>query len=152
MSRDNNTDILAAVRHMKVGDEVRCERAMLCDDRVRLRLDGVWFDLKPPNNGSDYIAPGAGSLGLENAAAQRDPLLVERQSTHGDFVLNATISQKIKEAIAWGDVKGMRPVHREALDMIALKISRICSGQADYKDHWDDLTGYAKLGSEAAKP
>ncbi len=104
----------------------------------------------PQNAGRCYLAPEAS--GLANAAAQRDPLLVERAKTHGDFVLNATISQKIKEAIAWGDVKGMKPVHREALDMIALKISRICSGQANYADHWDDIAGYAKLGSEATKP
>jgi hypothetical protein len=43
------------------------------------------------------------------------------------------------------------PVHREALDMIALKLSRILSGQANFKDHWDDIAGYAKLGSEACK-
>jgi len=32
--------------------------------------------------------------------------------------------------------------------MIALKLSRILSGQADFKDHWDDIAGYAKLASE----
>ena len=33
--------------------------------------------------------------------------------------------------------------------MIALKLSRILSGQSNFKDHWDDIAGYAKLGSEA---
>jgi hypothetical protein len=33
--------------------------------------------------------------------------------------------------------------------MIALKLSRILSGQANFKDHWNDIAGYAKLGSEA---
>ena len=79
---------------------------------------------------------------------ERDPLLVEREKTHGSFVLNAKISQDIKHASGWGDVNGMKSTHREALDMIALKISRICSGQANFKDHWDDIAGYAKLASE----
>jgi hypothetical protein len=39
----------------------------------------------------------------------------------------------------------------EALDMIALKLSRILSGQANFKDHWDDIAGYAKLGAEACE-
>jgi hypothetical protein len=85
------------------------------------------------------------------AESPRDPLLVEREKTHGSFTLNANISQNIKEAFRWGDVKGMRPAHREALDMIALKISRIASGQANFKDHWDDIAGYAKLGAEACE-
>ena len=33
--------------------------------------------------------------------------------------------------------------------MIALKLSRILSGQSNFKDHWDDIAGYAKLASEA---
>lgn len=76
-------------------------------------------------------------------------LLQERQKTHGDFRLNAHVSQRLKQVI-YG--KGVRPdndVFCEALDMICLKISRIASGQADYKDHWDDIAGYAKLASEA---
>jgi hypothetical protein len=83
--------------------------------------------------------------------SERDPLLVERNKTHGSFRLNATISQALKSAM-YG--KGVRPdndVFCEALDMIALKLSRILSGQADYKDHWDDIAGYAKLASEACK-
>ena len=34
----------------------------------------------------------------------------------------------------------------ESLEMIALKIARILSGNPDYSDHWDDVIGYAKLG------
>jgi hypothetical protein len=39
--------------------------------------------------------------------------------------------------------------HKEALDMIALKLSRILSGQANFKDHWLDLSGYSLLAAEA---
>ena len=85
----------------------------------------------------------------------RDPLLTERQKTHGSFEHNARLSQVLKSVIQ-GRYDGMEhsykdlcPVHREALDMIALKLSRILSGQANFKDHWDDIAGYAKLASEA---
>ena len=80
----------------------------------------------------------------------RDPLLVEREKTHGSFEDNAAISQAIKQIILGSkQVHVMKWTQHEALDMIALKMSRILSGQALTKDHWDDIAGYAKLGSEA---
>lgn len=39
-------------------------------------------------------------------------------------------------------------VQREALHMILHKVGRICSGNPDIHDHWDDIAGYAKLASE----
>jgi hypothetical protein len=78
-------------------------------------------------------------------------MLMDRNKTHGDFALNAKVSQAIKEAISWGDVKGMSAVHREATDMIALKLSRIASGKADFKDHWEDIIGYCHLALKACK-
>lgn len=81
---------------------------------------------------------------------ERAPLLVERQSTHGSFVENARISQQIKAVMhSSSEWKRLLPPKREALDMIALKISRILSSDVAYKDHWDDISGYALLGSEA---
>lgn len=79
----------------------------------------------------------------------RDPLLVERGKTHGDFGRNADISQQLKQLFNRHGADRFLYVHREALDMIALKLSRILSGQANFKDHWDDIAGYAKLASEA---
>lgn len=82
----------------------------------------------------------------------RDPLLEERQKTHGDFRSNAAISQRLKRIVYENTGKvneRLCDVHREALDMICLKLSRILSGQAMYKDHWDDIAGYAKLAAEA---
>ncbi len=74
-----------------------------------------------------------------------DQILTERQRTHGDFRLNAKVSQGIKQAIHWGPTE-LSDEQKEALDMIALKISRICTGDANHPDHWDDIAGYAKLG------
>jgi hypothetical protein len=85
------------------------------------------------------------------AAIKRDEVsavLAERQKTHGSFEMNAQISQGLKGLFEYGQMP-VKVVHREALDMIALKLSRILSGQADFKDHWDDIAGYAKLASKA---
>lgn len=79
----------------------------------------------------------------------RDPLLRERQSTHGSFADNAVISQTLKAAFKKHNKGPINMIHAEALDMIALKLSRVLSGQAMFKDHWDDIAGYAKLASEA---
>lgn len=84
---------------------------------------------------------------------EREPLLQERQTTHGSFTKNAVISQELKtifdENLEFrGASTEVHSVHREALDMIALKLSRILSGHANFKDHWDDIAGYAKLASE----
>lgn len=83
---------------------------------------------------------------------QRDALLVTRQSTHGDFKENARISQGIKEWLRSSDGwKDLADIEREAMDMIALKFSRILSGKSLEKQHWEDVVGYAKLVEEQCK-
>lgn len=77
-----------------------------------------------------------------------ESILAARNKTHGSFEMNAAISQGIKGVFSYGQMP-VKVAHREALDMIALKMSRILSGQADFQDHWDDIAGYAKLGSQA---
>jgi hypothetical protein len=93
---------------------------------------------------------------LNMAESPRDPLLVEREKTHGSFKKNADLSQAIKKIMHDPFGETVHPyvlssVHKEALDMIALKLSRILSGQANFRDHWDDIAGYAKLGAEACE-
>lgn len=75
-------------------------------------------------------------------------ILQERNKTHGSFIRNAAVSQGIKDIMkAESTYKDLTLVHKECLDMIALKISRILSGKAVHAEHWDDIAGYAKLGS-----
>ena len=81
---------------------------------------------------------------------ERDPLLAERETTHGSFADNAKISQQIKSVMRSAGYLNFHPVYIEALDMVALKLARILSGQPDIKEHWLDLGGYAKLGEERA--
>jgi len=72
-------------------------------------------------------------------------LLTERGKTHGDFDIHAHVTQEIKEII----YKSSKPQHNhmmlESLEMIAHKIGRIMAGDPDFRDHWDDIAGYAKL-------
>lgn len=82
-------------------------------------------------------------------ASVRPELLQEREKTHGSFATNAQISQELKRSFRYHRGRGtITEVQAEALDMIALKLSRILSGQANHADHWDDIAGYAQLASE----
>lgn len=73
-------------------------------------------------------------------------LLAERGHTHGSFADNARYGQLLRALFRssrnWTD---MPDEHREALDHIAGKLSRILSGQSMFADHWADLAGYAEL-------
>ena len=79
---------------------------------------------------------------------QRDPLLVEREKTHGDWRDTAAKAQALKETLAFNKLSRLE-VYNEALDMIATKLARIICGNEKTKDHWLDIAGYAKLGAEA---
>lgn len=73
-------------------------------------------------------------------------ILIDRAKIHGDFGENARLSQIIKELMhqtkGW---KSLSMTQREALEMIACKISRLLSGDPHYADHWNDIAGYALL-------
>lgn len=86
------------------------------------------------------------------AEEARDPLLAEREKTHGDFAVTAAIIQALKNVMR--DTPNWRllsTTHREALEMNANKIGRILSGDPGCKEHWVDIGGYAKLGEEACE-
>jgi hypothetical protein len=78
-------------------------------------------------------------------------LLEEREKTHGSFMAHATATQQIKQVIAAWRHTDLLPEHAEALDMIAHKMGRILTGDPMFPDHWDDIAGYAVLGSRACK-
>jgi len=78
-------------------------------------------------------------------------LLNERGKTHGPYELHAGITQQIKSVMRLQHQNGyacwakLEETQRESLDMIAHKIGRILAGDPDFRDHWDDIAGYAKL-------
>lgn len=71
-------------------------------------------------------------------------ILKERQKTHGLYSDTAKVAQMIKSIIAEYN-NGLSFIQRESLDLIATKMARILSGDADEPDHWRDLCGYSSL-------
>lgn len=78
-------------------------------------------------------------------------LLAERAKTHGSFSTHAETTQKLKRVIEGLKFDSLSSRHQEALHMILHKIGRIIAGNPNFKDHWDDIAGYAKLGTEACE-
>ena len=75
--------------------------------------------------------------------------LVQRGNTYGDFSENARVSQRL-EAFLRGTAgwHALSEVQKEALKFIVQKISRILTGNPDYKDNWHDIAGYATLAEQ----
>lgn len=80
-------------------------------------------------------------------------LLNERGKTHGDFTDHAAITQALKQEMSYTDKwRGLTYVQKEALEMIQHKVGRILAGDPNFKDHWDDIAGYAKLVADRLGP
>lgn len=80
----------------------------------------------------------------------REPILAEREKTHGDFRETAAFSQNLKQIVRLAPAfEKLPPEQREALDLICTKIARLLVGNNLEKDHWLDISGYAMLGKEA---
>ncbi|WP_225783354.1 DUF6378 domain-containing protein [Xenophilus sp. Marseille-Q4582] len=75
-----------------------------------------------------------------------DAVLDERGKRYGVFAEHAAISQTLTGTMriceGWDRLTYDQ---REALEMIAHKISRILNGDPNYADSWVDIAGYAKL-------
>jgi hypothetical protein len=76
-----------------------------------------------------------------------DKILAERKTQHGDFSVHSRITQQLK-AVIKSDRGKLGDLHNEAVDMILHKIGRICAGDPNLHDHWDDIAGYATLVSQ----
>lgn len=72
--------------------------------------------------------------------------LALREEVHGDFRDNALATQTCMEALmncpSWHK---MSAVAKTSTFLIIQKLSRACSGNPDFEDHWHDIQGYAKL-------
>lgn len=79
---------------------------------------------------------------------QVNEILKERQSTHGDFSNVAKVAQNLKDIFYENLQGGLSNIQAEAIEMIFHKIARIASGNASFKDHWNDIAGYAVLASK----
>jgi len=77
-----------------------------------------------------------------------EEILEQRQQTHGNYRLNAKVSQRLIDTIqyemtpAWRE---LQPYQRHSIQMICMKLGRIAVGDPDEVDHWRDIAGYAEL-------
>ena len=75
-------------------------------------------------------------------------ILAERKTTHGNYDDDARCSMRLIDVIGTEEDRrdgSLTAMQRHALHMICHKIARIVTGKADFKDHWDDIAGYATL-------
>lgn len=89
-----------------------------------------------------------GKPGIE-AMLPAQELTSKRKSQHGDWLEQSIFAFDLKTLFHHrmdAKVHNLRPHQWEAIDMILTKISRICAGDPNYEDHWDDIAGYAYLG------
>lgn len=85
---------------------------------------------------------------------KRLDVLVEREKPHGAFSETSALSQQLKQVIHGSKAYMHGRVslqHKEALEMIAVKMARILNGDPYEPDHWLDIAGYANLGKEAKR-
>lgn len=73
-------------------------------------------------------------------------LLAERERTHGSFQEVAFMGQRLRHLFrsqpGWDRLSD---VQREALDMMACKLSRVLASGGKEPDHFVDIAGYASL-------
>lgn len=74
-----------------------------------------------------------------------DKTLEERGDRYGTFSGNASMTQALKEVMHRGQWTRLSETQKEALEMVAHKISRILNGDPDYQDNWVDAIGYLTL-------
>ena len=80
-----------------------------------------------------------------------DEILAERDKTHGNWTKQAQLAQSLKNCVrlAQEPIRTLSKGQMEAIEMILVKISRICHGNPNEPDHWTDIEGYARLGRDS---
>jgi ppGpp synthetase/RelA/SpoT-type nucleotidyltranferase len=82
-----------------------------------------------------------------------DDTLKDRNQQYGNFYEQAKSAREIKKAFAKGaNWTVMEDDFIEALEIIAVKISRILTGNTHNYDSWHDIAGYAELVARRIKP
>ena len=95
------------------------------------------------------LAPSLDSVPSQLKGITMD-IINERAKTHGDYKTTAGWSQSLKDMFrSSGNWNNLNDGQREALEMIAVKIARLLNGNPQFPDHWDDISGYGKLGANS---
>ena len=78
-------------------------------------------------------------------------ILTHREKTHGNYSDVSKLSQTLKEILRdtpnWDKLNDGQ---KESLEMISNKLGRLLSGDANFRDHWEDIGGYAELGHRSS--
>ncbi len=71
--------------------------------------------------------------------------LENRGKKYGNFKEMCEAQAALKRAMRFHVTRfeNLAPYQQEALDMFAVKIGRILTGDPDYDDNWRDIAGYA---------
>lgn len=78
--------------------------------------------------------------------------LAIRGERYGSFQTQAVFSQRLKDVMCEGDSWALMSTDKkEVLEMIALKVSRIITGDPEYLDNWHDILGYTQLAINGLK-
>ena len=79
--------------------------------------------------------------------------LNDRCQTHGNYRLQARASQTLLNVMRLQEGWERLSISQcDSLQMIAVKMSRILSGNPNHRDNWDDIAGYALLISRELEP
>lgn len=75
-----------------------------------------------------------------------DETLAQRGNNYGNFAEQSRITQAIKAAMRdSGNWEALSVDKKEALEMLAVKVSRVLNGDPEYLDSWHDMIGYLRL-------
>ena len=75
-------------------------------------------------------------------------VLDQRGNQYGDFRHQAVLAQTLKNVVREHlETQGVEvePFQMESLDMILHKVARICNGNPNNVDSWQDIAGYATI-------
>ena len=76
-----------------------------------------------------------------------ETLLTERANTHGDAKDTFALAGDLIAAVLRHKSTQVIEPHEFAVVNILHKVARICCGSY-HDDHWNDISGYAKLGKD----
>lgn len=126
--------ILSERQNMPIGGGCDVNRAGGNASLALICSKDVCMDITEPNRSSQKMTTNI------------DAILSERQKTHGDFASVANTYARFQRIYRNADgYKNMTRSQKLALDMIAVKISRMLNGNANDPQHAEDIAGYATL-------
>ena len=79
-----------------------------------------------------------------------DETLTSRQKTHGLWRQTAGCCHAIKEAMNIWRTANLSATQKETLDQLAVKMARICCGDPNEPDHWDESQAMAATRQTSA--